>query len=124
MEFVLGNDTSDATVTTLYLDNQTATQEMTLPANSAWTFHALIVGQQTNGSNAGGYKLSGTVRRDGAGSATAVGSVAKQSYEDVGAWDANATVSGNNLRITVTGAAATNINWTASVRVAQVIVES
>jgi len=37
-------------------------------------------------------------------------------------WDCNMSVSTNSIRVVVTGAAATNINWVAVTDVAQVIV--
>ena len=66
----------------------------------------------------------GAIRRDGAAAATFGTVTQRVIHEDVGGWDATADASGNTLRIRVTGAAATTINWTADVRICQVIVES
>lgn len=120
--FVVFNTTTNATATDLFLDGTSAV--MLMPNNSCWAFSALVTGLQTNGTNGAGYRIEGVLRRDGATVPVLVGTVAVTTIgEDVAAWTANAAVSGNGLAINVTGAAATTINWTARVSVAQTIVE-
>lgn len=115
--------TSDGVERTLFLNGDSATEGMTVPANSCWTFSALVVAQQDTGANGAGYEIKGVIRRDGGGAATLVGSITKTVLgEDVAAWDATIVASTNDLQIRVTGAAATNINWVARVEITQVTV--
>jgi hypothetical protein len=125
--FVLYNSTSDGTTWVDLCTNGSSTN-LIVPVNGSWTFSALVVGQKTDGSQAAGYILEGCVRRDGSGSATAVGTLPTGGGtilgEDDATWDAQCVVTSSLLKFQVKGAAATDINWTATVRVAQTIVES
>lgn len=123
-DFVIFNTTADATWTNLYT-NGTSTN-MLMPANSCWTYEAQVAALETDGSAGGGYSIRGVIRRDGAAGATVVATEAQAVIgEDTAAWGGiRALASGNNLLIQVQGAAGTDINWTGTVRVTQVIVES
>ena len=88
-----------------------------------WTFRILLCGLQDTGANGASYEFTGAIRRDGSGSSVLVGAVTKSVLgEDVAGWDASVSASGNSLKIDVTGAAATNINWVAVIDASQVIV--
>lgn len=71
----------------------------------------VIARKQGAGGNTGGYKLVGTFRNiDGV--VTQVGTTtAVATHETDAAWDAAFTISSPNVVVTVTGAAATTINW-------------
>jgi len=81
----------------------------------------MVVGKQDASANSITVKLEGAVNRNGAG-ATILGGVLNLIVFDssVGAWNVSATVAGNNLQVTVTGAAATTVDWSAHVRTTEV----
>jgi hypothetical protein len=123
-DYIVFNTTADDTWTTLYTNG--ASTNMLMPANSCWMYEAQVAGQKTDGSQGAGYTIRGVIRRDGAGAATAVAVEAQAVVgEDDATWGGiRALPSGNNLIIQVQGKAATDINWTGTVRVTQTIVES
>ena len=94
---------------------------MTMVDNSTWFFDIMVVGKQDSSNNSITVKLQGAVNRN-AGSATILGGVLSLVIFDssLGTWNVAASGSGNNLVITVTGAAATTIDWLAHVRTAEV----
>lgn len=96
--------TTDATVTTLDL--------FTLADETVVSVHAWIHGLVTGG-DAAVYDLVGAVKRVSAGAATVIATLPATStpIEDNAAWDATLDVSGNDVRVRVTGVAATTINW-------------
>lgn len=102
--------TTDATVTTLNL----------IPLADEHTYHirTIVIGVKATGSSRASYEVTGTFYRTGAGSATQEGSTTVvHSAEDVAGWDATYDVSGNDVRVRVTGAAATSITWRSSSKV-------
>ena len=125
-EFVLWTTTTDDSWDDLATNGTTT--NLVVPANGCWTYEAIITGQKTDGSQGAGYILRGCVRRDGNGAATAVGVAPTGGGiilgEDDAAWDAQVVFASSLIKFQVKGAVATDINWTASVRVAQTIVES
>ena len=117
--YVLDAATTDATITVMTL--KPGSGAMTLVDNSTWFFDAMIVGKQNASANSITVKLEGAVNRNGAG-ATILGGVLSLVVFDssIGTWNVSATVAGNNLQISVTGAAATTIDWVAHVRTTEV----
>ena len=96
--------TTDATVTVL--DNFTLLDENT------YHVEALVSGVQSDGANRATYHLLATVYRTGAGAAAIQGTVTTlHTAESDANWDANFTVSSNDVRVSVTGVAATTIEW-------------
>jgi len=95
--------TADATVTTL---------ASTTPTNTkAIAIRAIVVGKDKATGNSAGYGLAATAKRQG-GVTTLTGAVTVLwSHEDVAGWDATIDVSTPDVRVRVTGAAATNIDW-------------
>lgn len=70
-----------------------------------------VVVANTNGTSGATYRVSGSYRTSG-GTTTIIGAVtAAHTGEDVAGWNATLGVSGATVRVLVTGAAATNINW-------------
>lgn len=109
-------DTTDATVTPV----------VTIPAPTAdavYNIAAYVTAQTTAGAhNAAAYLILGTFKWNQAlGSWTAVGALTSAlAVEDVAAWDCTIAIDGTNLKVNCTGAAATDITWTASVEVRRV----
>jgi hypothetical protein len=101
--------TTDATVTTLW--------SFTLADNTTYTIVARVTADQTSGTNSAGYERIVTVKRAG-GAATIVGTVSTpHTAEDVAGWDCTFDVTSNDVRLRVTGAAATTVVWQADVTV-------
>ncbi len=104
---------------TVATDNATPTEvdEFDLDDEETYMIQISVVGTQSDGSERCGVIKSAVVYRDGGGGATIQGSVAAmlEEYSDV-AWDVDITVSGNAVKATVTGVAATDITWKCSMQ--------
>ncbi len=102
-----------STVTTE--DNtQTVLAAVTLDENSAYLFTAEIIGEVLDHSIVLGSIIECTAKRVTGGSAVIVGNVSEtHDGKDSGAasWSVTFTVSGNDLRISVTGGNATLVMW-------------
>ena len=127
--FVLRYNTTDATPKALTTDNSTAgtNDQIILPNNSAYAFHGTIVARQqaSAGSEYASWEIKGALLRDGTAATTVLGNGIKNKlYASAGAaaWDVILTADTTNggLAITVTGAAATNIRWVATVNTSEV----
>jgi hypothetical protein len=91
---------------------QTTVDSVTLLDENTYHVEAWVVGVKSDGSDRASYHITATVYRTGAGNATLQGAVtAVHSQESNAAWDATFTVSGNDIRVSVTGVAATTIEW-------------
>lgn len=100
---------------------QTTCGSYTLADETVVLITARVVGRTTAGV-AGTYIRTVGVQREAAGSAALVGAISAtltHTGEDAGAttWDVTITVSGNNVLVRVTGAAATTITWLSSIEV-------
>lgn len=93
--------TTDATVTTL--------SSLALPNGSISSVSARVVARK-DATDQAGYFLRAVVTQE-AGTAALVGTVDQLTREDQGGWDATIDASGSSVRVRVTGAAATNIEW-------------
>jgi hypothetical protein len=121
---VLGRQTTDATATVLASDGSTiaATNQITLPNNSAYYFTGEVIAGVTGAGNTKGWEISGVIKRGaGVGTTALVGSPTVTSlYADAGASTWTVAVTANTtlgcLTITVTGQASTTIRWVAQVR--------
>lgn len=104
--------TTDATVTTLLA--------YPVPANTVSLLVAHVSARRTAGGNAGaGYVRRGTYRND-AGVVTLIGAVQDDyTAEDTAGWDCTLDISGTDVRVRVTGAAATAIDWQGVVEVTE-----
>jgi len=124
---VLATATTDATPTILSFDNFTPSNIIILPNNSAYAFSGTIVARQqaSAGSEYASWEIKGALLRDGTAASTVLGNGIKNKlYASAGAsaWDIALTADTTNggLAITVTGAAATNIRWVATVNTSEV----
>lgn len=96
--------TTDATVTTL--KTYTPTDQRTT------VYTVLITAIKSDFSGGASYWRRFTVRRNG-GTVTAISTVEVigSDDEDTAGWDATLDISGSTVRVRVTGAAATTLNW-------------
>ncbi len=107
--------TTDATVTTLASFTQL---DETLVAYDV----VVTAARGTNVTKGGRYKRSVVYRRTSAGAPTIVGALESGTDEETdAAMDCTIDVSGNAVRVRVTGIAATNFNWTCELRVQETI---
>lgn len=113
--------TTNATQTEIFLSNA-ANVRATIPANTAYAFETRVVARSSTGADLASFRRSGIIKRDGSNNTALVGSV-QTVGTDIGSnaggapagWavliDADDT--NESLRVQVTGAAATTINWLA-----------
>lgn len=96
--------------------NPTELDEFDLDDEETYMVQISVVGTKDDGSDRCGVIKSVVCYRDGGG-AVIQGSVAAmiEEYSNV-SWDVDITVSGNAVRATVTGVAATTINWICSLQ--------
>lgn len=103
----------------LYLDGASA--RMTIPTNTIWTFHVLVVGTNSGNTKRFGYAIQGVVSNNGVTTAILASTVTTV-YED----DVNFSAAANTapgifiVEVADSGAAGDTIRWTATVRTAEV----
>lgn len=126
---VLRKPTTDATASVLTTDESAAasTNQVILPNNSAFSFTGTIIARQqaAGGSNYAAWEIKGAIIRDANAASTTLGSFninALSATAGASAWVVALTADTTNggLAITVTGAAATNIRWVATVNTSEV----
>lgn len=113
--------TANATATVITSDGGAAgtTNTVVIPNFSSGLIHALIIAR-TGAGTTHSWELKCAYTKQGAGTAAMVGgaAVAGTTIAGATAWltSGNVSAAANNFEITVTGAAATNIQWVAFVR--------
>ena len=128
---VLRQSTTDATPKVLLTDNPavaaSTTNQIILPNNSAYSFSGTIIARESAaaGSDYASWEIKGALLRDANAASTVLGNGIKNKlYASAGAsaWDIALTADTTNggLKIEVTGAAATNIRWVATVNTSEV----
>ena len=123
---VLRSDTTDATAEALTTSNSTAgtTNQVILPNNSAYAFHGTIVARQqaSQGTACAAWKIEGLIRREGSAGTTVLVNSATTVLDNTPAWGMalSADTTNGGLKIEVTGAAATNIRWVATIHTSEV----
>jgi hypothetical protein len=124
--YVLGYATTDATPIALNTSVLTpsATNQIILPNNSAFAFLGTIVARQqaSGGTASAAWKIEGLIRREGSAGTTVLVNSATTVLDNTPAWGMALTADTTNggLAITVTGAAATNIRWVATINTSEV----
>jgi len=126
--FVLQDTTSDATATILSTDGDASaintTKQIVLPNNSAFAFHGTIVARQqaSAGTASAAWKVEGLIRREGSAGTTVLVNSATTVLDNTPNWGMalSADTTNGGLAITVTGAAATNIRWVATIHTSEV----
>lgn len=116
--------TTDATPTELSLVD-TSLERLFVGTNKSWTFRIFVIARQTGGiagtvGDSGGYEIIGVVKNI-SGTLTLVGTPTVTTIaEDDAAWSVAIGVTGNEITLTVTGAADKTIRWVGSVHITQV----
>ena len=117
------NDTPQA-LTTYNYSSANATNQIILPNNSAHAFHGTIVARQqaSAGTACAAWKVEGLIRREGSAGTTVLVNSATTVLDNTPAWGMtlSADTTNGGLAITVTGAAATNIRWVATIHTSEV----
>ena len=127
--FILRSDTTDATAEALTTNKSTAStdNQIILPNNSAYSFSGTIIAREdaTDGSDYASWEIKGALLRDANAASTVLGNgIVNKLYATSGAsaWAVALTADTTNggLKVEVTGAAATNIRWVATVNTSEV----
>lgn len=126
--YVMRRATSNATPTELSLDGgaPAATTRIVLPNNSAYSFTGQVIARASGGDSAA-WRFSGTIERGANAAATALIGTPTITDTDAeagaSAWVIALTADTTNgsLKLEVTGAAATDIRWMATVETAEVV---
>ena len=124
--YVLGHSTSDATPIALNTSVWTpsATNQIALPNNSAYTFSGTIVGKEkaSEGTDVGAWEVKGIIRREAnAGTTVLVNSVINELNAPTGwAVALTADTTFGCLKVEATGVASTNIRWVATIQTSEV----
>jgi len=123
---VLYGDTTDATPEPITASNSTpnALNQIILPNNSAYAFSGTIVARQqaSTGTACAAWKVEGLIRREGSAGTTVLVNSATTVLDNTPAWGMvlSANTTNGGLKIEVTGAAATNIRWVATINTSEV----
>jgi len=124
--YVLRSDTTNATAEAMTADNSTAgtTNQVILPNNSAYFFSGTIIARQdaASGTDVGAWEIKGAIRREANAASTVLVKSTIDDFNVPTGWAVALTADTTNggLAITVTGAAATNIRWVATVNTSEV----
>ena len=118
VEYVLRRETTSASALELFGDGASSTTRITVPADTSFTFEALIVARDSSTSDSKAIRIRGLIRRD-AGTSTIVGTPTTETVnEDAAASTWSVAVAGNadgSLRFTATGEASKTVRWVARV---------
>ena len=125
-KFVLHERTTDATATTLTTNSSAAstTNQVILSNQSAYRFKGTIVGKQSGSTNASVWDVDGFIVRGANAAATTLNVSNVTLVQNTPAWGTPtlaADTTNGGLQVQVTGAAATNIQWTAVIDTTEVI---
>jgi len=125
-EFYLSKRTTDATATTLTVAGGVASSsnQVILSNNSAYGFTGTIVGKQSGSINAAMWKVEGLIVRGANAASTVLTTSTVTLVSNTPAWGTPtlaADTTNGGLRVQATGAAATNIQWTAVIETTEVI---
>jgi hypothetical protein len=100
------------------------TNQVILPNNSAYAFHGTIVARQSaaTGTASAAWKVEGLIRSEANAASTVLVNSALTVLDNTPAWGLALTADTTNggLKIEVTGAAATNIRWVATINTSEV----
>ena len=100
-----------------------ATNQVNLQNNSAYAFHGTIVARQkaSEGTASAAWKIEGLIRREANAGTTVLVNSATTVLDNTPAWGMALTADTTNgcLKVEVTGAAATNIRWVATINTSE-----
>ena len=125
-KFILRERTTDNTATTLTTNSSAAstTNQVILSNQSAYRFKGTIVGQQSGSVNAAVWDVDGFIVRGANAAATTLNVSNVTLVQNTPAWGTPtlaADTTNGGLRVQVTGAATTNIQWTCTIETTEVI---
>lgn len=101
-----------AEVQTVDATANVALDTLTLLDENTYLIKAKVVAVQSDGSTSAVYEITTGVKRTGGGGATLFGSVVSLiTSEQEATWDCTFTVTGNDVRVAVTGEGGTTIEW-------------
>jgi len=125
--FAFRQRTTDATPKVLVTDGGSSgstNDQIILPNNSAYAFHGTIVARQqaSTGTACAAWKIEGLIRREGSAGTTVLVNSATTVLDNTPAWGMalSADTTNGGLKIEATGAAATNIAWSATINTSEV----
>lgn len=123
---VLRVSTTSNTATPLVTDAGAAgtSNQVILPNNSAYAFTGTVVARQkaSDGTQSAAWKIEGLIRREANAASTVLVNSALTVINNAPGWTIalSADTTNGGLAITVTGSAATNIRWVATVQTSEV----
>jgi hypothetical protein len=123
---VLLCDTANSTPEDLKsnIDPVGTTNQVILPNNSAYFFSGTIVARQkaSDGTDMGAWEVKGAIRREANAASTVLVSSTIDEFSAPAGWTIalSADTTNGGLAITVTGPAATNIRWVATINTSEV----
>lgn len=125
---VLKGATTDATALQLASgyagSSPDISNQIVLPNNSAFAFHGTIVARQqaAGGTACAAWKVEGLIRREGSAGTTVLVNSATTVLDNTPSWGMALSADTTNgcLKVQVTGAAATNIRWVATIHTSEV----
>jgi hypothetical protein len=125
-KFFLGRNTTNNTATTLTVGGTAAgtTNQVILSDQSAYRFKGTIVGKQSGSVNAAVWDVDGFIVRGANAASTTLNVSNVTLVQNTPAWGTPslaADTTNGGLRVQVTGASATNIQWTAVIETTEVI---
>ena len=125
-KFVLRERTTGNTATTLTTNSSAAStnNQVILSNQSAYRFKGSIVGKQSGSTNAAVWDIDGFIVRGANAAATTLNVSNVTLVQNTPAWGTPtlaADTTNGGLQVQVTGAAATNIQWTAVIETTEVI---
>lgn len=125
-KIVIRRNTTDATATVLTSDNaaSAATNQVILPNNSAYAFTGTVVARQqaAGGTASAAWRVEGLIRREANAASTVLVNSALTVIDNQSGWSIalSADTTNGGLAVTVTGVAATNIRWVATIQTSEV----
>lgn len=116
----LKKQTTNASLTTLTDDGLTdASGSWNCVIRTLQSYEVVVMGHQDDDSQHAKYTFDGAIHRASGASPTSLDANKTVNYESTGVWDCAMNVGAGGVKLQVTGQAATNINWTASVKLVE-----
>lgn len=121
--YVLRSYTTTATPKAITTDNSTATtnNQVSIGDNAAYAFSGLIVAKRNGSTESAGWRIEGLLMRSSGAASTTLVNSAITVLNNAPGWSIalSADTTNGGMAITVTGAAAANIAWVATIDTAE-----
>jgi len=119
---VLRADTTDETPEVIYINNSSS-NKLVLPADRVWRVDGSVIATTEDSAATASWTIKGVIRRDTANNTTLDWSAVTEDYDGI-TTAAEVTLSADDtneaLSVNITGKAATNIRWVATVNLTEV----